>query len=146
VGRPRARQIKITNSAKCPGREANEQMYYRSYKQQYYDIDAGVLRRFSYSPTRQTRHLSGLVIHKYYNSLTLQNDIALGLLSEPLYFNAWVRPARLPDVYRNFFVRGEQQPYPGQRCVAVGWGASREGGPDRKLIHERVTLPSPSFC
>ncbi|XP_011498535.1 PREDICTED: serine protease nudel-like [Ceratosolen solmsi marchali] len=109
---------------------------FNNYKQQYYDIDAGVLRRFSYSPTRQTRYLIGLVIHEHYNTLTLQNDIALCLLNEPLYFNIWVRPVRLPDVYSNFFLTSQQRPYPGQRCVAVGWGATREGGSDLDHLQE----------
>ena len=103
-----------------------------SYQNQYYDIDAGMLRRFSFSPTRQTRRLDGVFIHPDYNPRTMTNDIALGLMSEPLFFNSWVRPVRLPDGVREGWFGLLHEPSPGSMCTTVGWGATEEGGTDRK--------------
>lgn len=64
------------------------------------------------------------------------NDIALLKLENPLVFNRWVKPICLPGPGRtsasmdgNDWIWG---PAAGTICKAVGWGAIREKGPDRK--------------
>lgn len=65
----------------------------------------------------------------------MNNDVALLRLATPLSFNRWVKPICLPAPNRVTFagdVNWQLGPRPGTICTAVGWGALRESGPDRK--------------
>lgn len=98
----------------------------------YYEIQTGILRRFSYSPMEQTRWAAAAIPHEDYNKKTLKNDIALMKLSKPVRFNRYVRPICLPSET----TAGEdylQGPKPNTVCITVGWGATVEHGADRKF-------------
>lgn len=97
-----------------------------SFSQHYYEIQAGVLRRYSFAPMEQTRTVVNIIIHEKYVQSVMQNDLALLHLGEPLQYNRWVRPVCLPFNLPATF------PLPGTLCTAVGWGATVEHGPDRK--------------
>ncbi|KAJ8676459.1 hypothetical protein QAD02_012246 [Eretmocerus hayati] len=107
----------------------------------YYEVSAGLLRRSSFSPSQQTRHLTKIAIHPNFDPVILQNDVALGLLNQPLIFNSWVRPAKLPK-----FDGGRlgwaytAEPRPGTTCTAVGWGTTYEGGSNPDELRE-VEIP-----
>lgn len=64
------------------------------------------------------------------------NDIALLKLESPLIFNRWVKPICLPGPGRTSASHNGDDwiwgPSEGTICKAVGWGAIREKGPDRK--------------
>lgn len=62
------------------------------------------------------------------------NDIALMKLESPLIFNRWVKPICLPGPGRTTTSLDDWiwGPAEGTICKAVGWGAIREKGPDRK--------------
>lgn len=103
------------------------------YWMYYYEIQAGVLRRFSFAPQTQRRWVTHAIPHPDYNKSTLQNDISLLKLSSPFRYNRYVRPICLPSEstagsdYSN-------APYPGTKCTVVGWGATAEHSPDRESI------------
>lgn len=93
----------------------------------YYEVQAGMLRRLSFSPQEQTRTVRHVILHSLYNRVEMHNDLALLQLSRRLRYNRWVRPICLPD--DQVF---QYAPAPGTMCTAVGWGATVEHGPDRK--------------
>lgn len=65
----------------------------------------------------------------------MKNDLSLLRLAEPLSFNRWVKPICLPAAHHVTFAGDPNWrlgPQPGTECTAVGWGAMRESGPDRK--------------
>lgn len=86
-----------------------------------------MLRRFSFSPMEQIRAVSDVVVHEKYDKSTMNNDLALLRLRLPLHLNRWVRPTCLPSI-------NNLGPRPGTFCTAVGWGAMKERGFDRKFI------------
>lgn len=100
------------------------------YWQYYYEIQAGMLRRFSFSPMEQSRWAAVAVPHEHYDKSTLSDDIALMKLSSPVRYNRYVRPICLPSettAGRDYL----QGPAPGTICTTVGWGATVEHGTDR---------------
>lgn len=109
-------------------------LFFYRYWQYYFEVEAGILRRFSYSPMQQNRFVSHVICHAGYDRANLKNDIAIMRLSAPLRYNRYVRPICLPSEFtagRNFH-RG---PPPGTICTAVGWGATVEhGAADRKCF------------
>lgn len=65
------------------------------------------------------------------------NDLSLLKLQKPLSFNRWVRPICLPSPERVTFEDDPNWtfgPTAGTICTAVGWGAIRERGPNRKCF------------
>ncbi|XP_039277235.1 serine protease nudel [Nilaparvata lugens] len=109
------------------------------YKHHYYEMQAGVLRRFSFSPMEQTRRVAEVVMHEGYVRSVMQNDVALVRLAKPLRFSRWVRPICLP------FDVPAWMPRPGTLCTAVGWGATQEHGPDPDHMRE-VEVPILPEC
>lgn len=97
------------------------------YEKHYYEVQAGALRRLSFSPTVQWRKARNVLTHAGFNSHIIQNDIALIMLDERLLFNRWVRQACLPADSE-----WKLEPTPQSTCVVVGWGAMEEFGPDSK--------------
>lgn len=91
-----------------------------------------MLRRFSFSPTAQSRKAKFVVIHPDYESKNMQNDISLIMLDKPFLFNRWVREACLPSPS----IMGpewREEPSPLSICIGIGWGALREDGPNCKI-------------
>ncbi|XP_044258893.1 serine protease nudel-like [Tribolium madens] len=110
----------------------------------YYEIQVGILRRFSYSPMEQSRWATVAIPHESYNKRSLKNDIALMKLSKPVRFNRYVRPICLPSEMTagDDFLRG---PKPNTVCVTVGWGATVEHGTDPDHLRE-VEVPILPTC
>lgn len=107
------------------------------YWQYYYEIQAGILRRFSYSPMEQRRWAVEIVAHENYDSNNLKNDIALMRLNSPIRYNKYVRPICLPSettAGRDFLLG----PPPNTICSIVGWGATLEHGTDRKYFKKSL--------
>lgn len=97
----------------------------------YFEIHAGLLRRFSFSPMAQSRRARYTITHPRYNARSMSNDIAMIRMDDPLRFNRWVRPVCLPEAE----ILGDmwrRKPEANSTCVAIGWGATREQGPDRE--------------
>lgn len=97
-------------------------------KEKYvFEVQAGMLRRFSWSPTEQTRQVTNIYVHERYDSKIFSNDIALMKLDKPLKFSKWVAPACI--------VRSDQKeldPNVGQSCTVAGWGDIAESVRGRK--------------
>lgn len=107
-------------------------MYCSSYETHYFEIQAGVLRRFSFSPQRQIRYVTNVIVYENYNRVDMRNDLALLKLDRPLIFNRWVRQICFPLNKPPF------GPKTGEICSAVGWGALHEHGPDREYKNNYV--------
>ncbi|XP_077288082.1 serine protease nudel [Arctopsyche grandis] len=110
----------------------------------YYEVQAGMLRRFSFSPQEQIRAVTHIIQHRLYDKKSMINDMSLMFMDEPLYFNKWIRPACLPNIES----AGKEWlwgPPPGVLCTAVGWGATMEHGPDPDHMRE-VEVPIMSNC
>jgi hypothetical protein len=97
-----------------------------SFRKHYFEVQAGMLRRFSFSPAEQTQAVLHIVLHDHYDRSDMRNDLALMQLKYPLRLNRWVRPVCLPPEGWG--------PQAGTVCTAVGWGATVEHGPDRKFF------------
>nr|XP_034181143.1 serine protease nudel [Osmia lignaria] len=114
------------------------------YMNHYYEIQAGMLRRFSFSPMSQYRKARYAIEYPRYNSKDMTNDIGMIMLDDPLRFNRWVRPVCLPeeDILGPMWRR---QPEPYTSCLAIGWGATSEHGPDPDHLRE-VEVPILKEC
>ncbi|XP_015184626.1 PREDICTED: serine protease nudel-like [Polistes dominula] len=110
----------------------------------YYEIQAGILRRSSFSPMTQNRIAKNIIIHPDYDPNLMRNDIGLIMLDKPLRFNRWVRPACLPEEKISGSI-WNQVPSIDTMCVVLGWGALIEDGPDADQLRE-VGVPILSNC
>ncbi|XP_043489566.1 serine protease nudel-like [Polistes fuscatus] len=110
----------------------------------YYEIQAGILRRFSFSPMTQNKIAKNIVIHPDYDPNLMKNDVGLVMLDTPLRFNRWVRPACLPEEKISGSI-WNQVPSVDTMCVVLGWGALIEQGPDTDQLRE-VQVPILSNC
>ncbi|XP_064019859.1 ovochymase-2 isoform X2 [Pogoniulus pusillus] len=77
---------------------------------------------------RQKRSVKQYIIHPSFNKTTLDSDIALLQLDEPLEFNHYVRPVCLPAK--------EEAVQPSRVCVVTGWGAREEDREKGKKLHQ----------
>jgi len=107
--------------------------YCSRYTEHYYEARIGLLRRSSFSPSEQVRKISHIIEKRNYDSSTMKNDLALMKLDTPVLFGKWVKPACLP-VNRADILRKVEGPPTGAHCIAIGWGAVREKGFDRKFF------------
>ncbi|XP_069675229.1 serine protease nudel-like [Periplaneta americana] len=107
------------------------------FSQHYFEVQAGMLRRFSFSPAEQTQPVEHVILFERYDRSDMRNDLALVQLREPLRLNRWVRTVCLPPE-----VWG---PRSGTVCTAVGWGATFEHGPDPDHMQE-VEVPILPKC
>lgn len=80
--------------------------------------------------TRQTRIPKYIFIHEGYNDTTLENDIAIMLLTKSFVFGNSIQQVRLPENGQQF------QGY----LSASGWGAVAEGCPPSEVLR-KVRLP-----
>ncbi|NXH21737.1 OVCH2 protein, partial [Bucco capensis] len=77
---------------------------------------------------RQERAVKQYITHPSFNQTTLDSDIALLQLAEPLEFNPFVQPVCLPAQ--------EEELQPSQLCVVTGWGARGEDREKGKKLHQ----------
>ncbi|XP_053603895.1 serine protease nudel isoform X2 [Plodia interpunctella] len=110
----------------------------------YYEIQVGMLRRFSFSPQEQNHPISHIIVNHKYSQADMKNDLSLLRVTEEILFSRWVRPICLPgpDTAGADWLWG---PSVGTMCTAVGWGATVEHGPDPDHMRE-VELPIWSDC
>ncbi|KAM4546607.1 enteropeptidase-like [Fundulus diaphanus] len=76
----------------------------------------------------QTRRVDQIVIHREYNRLSKQADVAMMHLQQPINFTQWVQPVCLP-------VEG-QSVTAGRKCFIAGWGREAEGGSLPDVLQE----------
>lgn len=92
----------------------------------------GELRRGVPEGSEQNIPAEKIILHKEFNVINLQNDIALIKLKQPILFNAHVSPICLPDV--DFAV--------GTTCYVTGWGRL---GPIGSVSHVLQETAIPLF-
>ncbi|XP_023230910.1 transmembrane protease serine 9-like [Centruroides sculpturatus] len=79
-----------------------------------------------------------MIVHRQYNSQTLENDLALLELESPVRFQSHIIPICLPDRWEDFT---------GQIAYVTGWGKLSHGGTLPTVLQEvRVPIISNSRC
>ncbi|CAF1258475.1 unnamed protein product [Adineta steineri] len=68
--------------------------------------------------TQQKRTVERIFMHPGYNNKTIENDITILRLAQPVQFNKYVQPACLPG----------PDPKSNDSVVLIGWGATQVGG------------------
>lgn len=91
----------------------------------HYEAQLGMLRTTSFSPFEQSRIITNIYIHPNYNRMSLENDIALLEVDTPFDLNQWGAPSCLSST--QFSSANKTQ------CIVIGWGDTREGGPECKF-------------
>lgn len=108
-----------------------------NYKSNYYEVQLGMLRRKSFTPHQKTYRIDRVIPHEHFNAITLEFDIALLRIAEPVTFDFWVRPICLPDPKR---IENS-----GSFCTAIGWGDTGETEDDSEDLKE-VHVPLTQSC
>ncbi|KAM9221810.1 ovochymase-2 [Dugong dugon] len=100
-------------------------------------VNAGILDLAKGS--RQKRSIKHIIIHPAFNNTTMDYDLALLQLAEPLQFNQLVRPACLPE-------RGQGLPA-SRVCTVTGWGTHNPGGEkSNKLQQLKIPILASEAC
>ncbi|KAL4240876.1 hypothetical protein ACF0H5_001661 [Mactra antiquata] len=89
--------------------------------------------------TEALHHVKQIFMHPAYDNITLENDIALLRLEEPIIYNERVKPICVPPTrYRVVPIN-----YP---CYTTGWGDTR--GTGNRLVLNQAMMPiiSGYFC
>ncbi|XP_013813325.1 ovochymase-2 [Apteryx mantelli] len=99
-------------------------------KEQYRDLWTVVtgLHDLAEQEYRQKRTVKQFIIHPSFNKTTMDCDIALLRLTEPLEFNHYVRPVCLPAK--------EEPIQPSRVCIVTGWGAQAGDREKGKKLHQ----------
>lgn len=103
-----------------------------------------MLRRFSFSPQESNHRVTHVIVNQHYDRVDMKNDLSLLRVTPSIQFSRWVRPICLPgpDTAGPDWKWG---PPSGTSCVAVGWGATVEHGPDRKCTMVFAIIVSPTI-
>ncbi|XP_054828432.1 ovochymase-2 [Eublepharis macularius] len=111
------------------------------YRKQYRDlwrVVVGVHDIKAQESNSQKRVVKKYIIHPDFNSTTMDSDIALVQLNEPLEFNH-VRPVCLPEK--------DEKVEPSRVCVITGWGIQNEDREkSRKLQQLEVPILDSEAC
>ncbi|XP_063824168.1 serine protease nudel [Ostrinia nubilalis] len=110
----------------------------------YYEVQVGMLRRFSFSPQEQNHRITHVIVNQNYDQADMKNDLSLLRVKSSIQFSRWVRPICLPGP-NTAGPEWRWGPAPGTVCTAVGWGATVEHGPDPDHMRE-VELPIWAKC
>lgn len=102
----------------------------------YFEVQVGMLRRFSFSPQEQNHLITHIIVNHHYDQSDMKNDVSLLKVKSSIQFSRWVRPICLPGP-NTAGPEWRWGPNPGTSCTAVGWGATVEHGPDRKFGHKQ---------
>ncbi|XP_026802085.3 vitamin K-dependent protein C-like isoform X1 [Pangasianodon hypophthalmus] len=109
-----------------------------------FSVRLGDYKRFKFEESEVTLPVVKIVPHPKYNSLTVDNDIALLRLSSPVTFSRYIVPACLPSqdlAERVLHLNGTTM-------VVTGWGMDKEGTApySSDLKHISVPLVEQSEC
>ncbi|XP_055955627.1 coagulation factor X-like [Patella vulgata] len=81
-----------------------------------------------------TRGVSSITIHPNYGVSSVQNDIAVLTLDQPLVYSDCIQPICLPKA-------GDSSSLSNTQCTVAGWGTTSFGGPSAPILQE-VTVPT----
>ncbi|KAK9515402.1 hypothetical protein VZT92_026053 [Zoarces viviparus] len=89
----------------------------------------------------QIRSISKILMHKNYNVLTADNDVALLILSSPFHFTGHVQPACTPNNVTHELALNFSQ------CFITGWGGTfYKGWTKNRLRQAEVDLIDRTTC
>ncbi|XP_071525421.1 uncharacterized protein [Panulirus ornatus] len=106
------------------------------FRKMFYEVQAGMLRRGSWSPFEQTTLVSHVIRHEDFEVTHLFHDLVLLKLQTPLQLNRWVRPVCLAT---------QMDLKMGTMCTVAGWGNVLEDGDLADSLQE-VQLPTLDTC
>ncbi|XP_075783955.1 ovochymase-2 isoform X2 [Pelodiscus sinensis] len=112
-----------------------------NFKEQYRELWTVVagLHDITEQEHSQRRSVKLYIVHHDFNKTTMDSDIALLQLTEPLEFNHYVRPVCLPET-------GEVV-QPSRVCTTTGWGIRNEDREkSNKLQQLEVPILVPEMC
>ena len=78
-----------------------------------------------------TREPDAIIRHPEYVASTLNNDICLLHVAEPMIFDETTTPVCVPPTYT-----GNNGVQPGTECFIAGWGRTSENGPQATTLQE----------
>ncbi|XP_071493626.1 trypsin-2-like [Diadema antillarum] len=110
--------------------------FYRWKRLSDYTITVGSHDRDDVDKNQQNLKLGGIWVHEDYNSRTLDNDIAMLKLEQPITFTDYISPACVAT-----------NDYPaGTTCVVTGWGDQETAVDDTDLQEVYVPIIDTEVC
>merc|ERR1712121_262500 len=110
--------------------------FYRWKRLSDYTITVGSYDRDDIDKNQQNLKLGGIWVHEDYNSRTLDNDIAMLKLEQPITFSDYISPACVAT-----------NDYPaGTTCVVTGWGDQETAVDDTDLQEVYVPIIDTEVC
>ncbi|KAL7639031.1 UNVERIFIED_CONTAM: hypothetical protein RMT77_010565 [Armadillidium vulgare] len=97
-------------------------------------VSLGDHNKIQNSETEKTvhRNIVKIIMHENYNKQTVDNDIALLQLDQPIEFNKAISPVCLPFGLKDTSISGKIG-------VVTGWGAIILGGQSSEVLNELIT-------
>ena len=100
-------------------------------------------RAYRVDPGEQTRAISRIAIHRQFNNITFENDIAVLYLESALHVESKnTMPVRLPDVTRSDFCLEQ----PDSSALLTGWGRGSPLRSARTLRGVHLPLINATIC
>ncbi|XP_069123612.1 trypsin-1-like [Argopecten irradians] len=103
-----------------------------------WEVRVGAYRISSHTRYESVHHVHKIIMHESYNTNTVENDVAIMVLSQRIQYNNGVMPICLPT---NSIHVTE-----GLHCLSAGWGETRGTGSDDVLNQVFVPVLSDSTC
>lgn len=108
-------------------------------KASMWKVHAGVTKRKNFQNSGQKAYGKQLIVHKNFDQITFDNDVALLQIHPKLEYNELVQPICLPPM--------GWEPGTGSICDITGWGLKKQNGPLAKTLQAaKVTVLSTTVC
>ncbi|XP_052789911.1 vitamin K-dependent protein C-like isoform X2 [Mya arenaria] len=101
-------------------------------------VYAGEYNISATDPNEKYYHIRRVVLHPGYNVSSLENDVALIILNDPIQWNDNTRPLCLPDPTTSYTV--------GEQCYLAGWGSTSSTGNEETLNQLMYPILDDSVC
>ncbi|XP_033757771.1 transmembrane protease serine 9-like [Pecten maximus] len=103
-----------------------------------WEVRVGAYHVNSRTTYESVHHVQKIVMHESYNTVTVENDVAVMVLSQRINFNNMVKPICLPPNSIHVTV--------GQRCLSAGWGDTQGTGSNNVLNQVFVPVQDDNTC
>ncbi|XP_078545055.1 transmembrane protease serine 12-like [Lissotriton helveticus] len=99
----------------------------------------GLTNMIFHGNSTQIRQIQGIIIHRYYDEHTEENDLALLKLAAPVEYSNYTQPVCIPGEISSNTTN--------LQCFITGWGTTSQGGTSAVLLQEaQVDILSTSLC